>query len=270
VKKPHSTVLSLLTAPLLGLCLLTLVGMMPARVTAQTCTNPPQENSEAAWPVGGPSSPAAIHVNINPTGLTTAQQQAIAAAFTNWQNAPGNNSQITFNITFSTTPVSGTNTYQVNVTQPQNPSDQAETGGETNGSYRVSASTTINPGVTDPTALTQAMAHEIGHTFGLDDCTSCAAGTSVMTEATSLNDTTSGMNGPSACDAATANTVMHNQSPPAVYPDAGGGGGGGDSGGGHYGGLEGDGCTPYYWNYYNSYDGGETWEYDYSEYAGCW
>ncbi|MFN0141317.1 MAG: collagen-like protein [Pyrinomonadaceae bacterium] len=29
-------------------------------------------------------------------------------------------------------------------------------------------------------------------------------------------------------------------------------------------------CTPYYWVYYLSWDGGQTWEYQYSEYAGCW
>lgn len=58
---------------------------------------------------------------------------------------------------------------------------------------------------------------------------------------------------------------MHNQDPNGGYY---GGGGGGD-GGGYYGGGGGY-CTPYYWNYYTSYDGGETWDYDYSEYAGCW
>jgi hypothetical protein len=270
VKKPLSNILSLWMTPLLGLCLLISVSVITVQVAAQSCVNnPPQQDSRSAWPIGGPSYPAAVQVNINPTGLTTQQQQAIAAGFTNWQNAPGNNSQITFNITFSTTAVSGVNTYQVNVQTPSLGADyQAETGGGTNGSYRTNAFTNINPGVTDPTALTQAMAHEIGHTFGLADCPSCAAGTSVMTLATSLNDTTSGRTGPSACDAATANTAMHNQDPNG----GGGGGGGGDGGygGGGYGGGGGGYCTPYYWNYYNSYDGGATWEYDYSEYAGCW
>ena len=269
MKNPLSKILSLRMTPLLGLCLLIVGSMMTVHVAAQTCTDPPQQDSKTAWPVGGPSYPAAINVNINPTGLSTQQQQAIAAAFNNWQNAPGNNSQITFNVTFSTTPVSGTNTYQVNVQTPSlGTGYQAETGGGSNGSYRVSAFTNINPGVTDTTALTQAMAHEIGHTFGLGDCTSCAAGTSVMTLATSLNDTTSGMNGPSGCDAATANTVMHNQDPGGGYIGGGGGGGGGDiGGGGYYGGGY---CTPYYWCYYTSYDGGHTWEFDYAEYAGCW
>ena len=41
----------------------------------------------------------------------------------------------------------------------------------------------------------------------------------------------------------------------------GGGPGGGDPGG--Y-------CTPYYWVYYQSWDGGETWEVVDIQYAGCW
>lgn len=212
MKKLLSQGLSIWMMSLLALCSLVSIYMLTVRVAAQSCTNPPQQDSRSAWPIGGPSYPTPIQVNINPTGLTTQQQQAIAAAFSNWQYAPGNNSSITFNITFNTTPVSGINTYQVNVQTPSLGANyQAETGGGTNGSYRTSAFTNINPGVTDLTALTQAMAHEIGHTFALGDCTACAAGTSVMTLATSLNDTTSGRNGPSGCDAATANTAMHNQ-----------------------------------------------------------
>jgi hypothetical protein len=48
------------------------------------------------------------------------------------------------------------------------------------------------------------MAHEIGHTFGLADCDGCTAGSSVMTNADGMDDTTSGLTGPSPCDAAAA------------------------------------------------------------------
>jgi hypothetical protein len=41
-------------------------------------------------------------------------------------------------------------------------------------------------------------------------------------------------------------------------PGGGGGGGGGYS------------CTPYYWVYYESYDGGQTWYVVDMSYAGCW
>ncbi len=43
----------------------------------------------------------------------------------------------------------------------------------------------------------------------------------------------------------------------------GSGGGGGGGGGGGY-------CTPYYWVYYESYDGGRTWHVVDVSYAGCW
>jgi hypothetical protein len=40
-------------------------------------------------------------------------------------------------------------------------------------------------------------------------------------------------------------------------------GGGGGGGGGYY-------CTPYFWVYYESYDGGRTWSVVDIQYAGCW
>ena len=55
------------------------------------------------------------------------------------------------------------------------------TGGTGSTTARVSAFTSIHPNVTDCTALTETIAHEIGHTFGLGDCNNCtAAGQSVM------------------------------------------------------------------------------------------
>lgn len=46
------------------------------------------------------------------------------------------------------------------------------------------------------------MAHEIGHSFGLNDCTSCSAATSVMTlpPCCDYNDTSAGRSAPSSCD----------------------------------------------------------------------
>ena len=59
----------------------------------------------------------------------------------------------------------------------------------------------INPGVTDPTAFAQVMSHEIGHTFGLDECPTCPAGSSAMTLPPSGNlNATGGHDGPTPCD----------------------------------------------------------------------
>jgi hypothetical protein len=90
-------------------------------------------------------------------------------------------------------PSSGQNSYQVYSEIPHSGSDyQGETGGQALYGRRYSAYTRIHTGVTDITALRHVMSHEIGHTFGLDDCIYCFLGSSAMTLGTSLNDTTSG------------------------------------------------------------------------------
>jgi hypothetical protein len=59
----------------------------------------------------------------------------------------------------------------------------------------------VHPDVTNCTALTEAMAHEIGHTYGLDDCPACPLNSSTMTGYNGMNDTGSGSTSPSNCDA---------------------------------------------------------------------
>ena len=77
----------------------------------------------------------------------------------------------------------------------------------------------IAPEVID-LALTEMMAHEIGHTFGLDDCDGCTAGSSAMNQAVEgMDDTTSGRTGPSPCDQAAATAAGN-------YNNNTGGGGG--------------------------------------------
>lgn len=50
------------------------------------------------------------------------------------------------------------------------------------------------------------MVHEIGHTFGLDDCGSCNINQSIMADADSMN-STNGLNYPTICDFAVSNYV---------------------------------------------------------------
>jgi hypothetical protein len=129
----------------------------------------------------------------------------------------------------------------------------------------------INPDVTDPSALANAMSHEIGHNFGLnhtaDGSVSNRTASSLYDSNIGLNDTTTGAPGPTPCDNQVINSIyasggVRNITPPS---DGGGGGGGGDLGGGYY-----EPCTPYYWCYFESWDGGETWELVDISYAGCW
>jgi len=182
---------------LLSINILGLVSADEADCT--NCTPPPNNGSvasaqQSSWPAG-----ATVRVYIDPAfAQIPGAVQAIQDAFTNWSNAAG--SGVTFQ--FSSTPVSGQNTYTVNRQEPSlGPGFQGETGGQTSGGHRYSAFSNLNPGVTLPAALTQAMAHELGHTFGLGDAPgNCQNRGSAMNLAPSLNDTTRGADGPTNCD----------------------------------------------------------------------
>jgi hypothetical protein len=57
----------------------------------------------------------------------------------------------------------------------------------------------IDPVLTNPKALTNAMAHELGHNFGLVDCYRCKSRSTVMIQFKSVNQPND-MEGPTACD----------------------------------------------------------------------
>jgi hypothetical protein len=183
------------------------------------CPNPPIWAKMWSWSQGAP-----VSVNIDPS-YNQLQREGIHDAFVNWQTATGGRWGVTFTFTYSSTPVSGVNTHQVTKTNPACPLNttcQAITGGTTSGIRRTSAYTNVNPLITDAIALKQSMAHEIGHTFGLDDCSSCDQITTLMADATSMNDT-GGLESPSYCDVAVTNTLYATPSPspspsPALPP----------------------------------------------------
>lgn len=55
--------------------------------------------------------------------------------------------------------------------------------------------------ITNPDALTNAIAHELGHNFGLVDCYSCKSKSTVMNQFKAVN-VPNGMEGPTSCDVA--------------------------------------------------------------------
>jgi hypothetical protein len=59
----------------------------------------------------------------------------------------------------------------------------------------------IDPVLTNPKALTNAIAHELGHNFGLLDCYSCKKSSTVMNQFKTIN-VPNDMEGPTACDIA--------------------------------------------------------------------
>lgn len=59
----------------------------------------------------------------------------------------------------------------------------------------------IDPAFKNPETLTNAVAHELGHSFGLTDCYECKDGSTVMNKLKAMN-VSNGMVGPTACDVA--------------------------------------------------------------------
>lgn len=238
---------------LLSLCFLG-VGLFTGSAKAQTACYQTSCTVDCDNAHGGPGScpnpatatfpqNAAITVNIDPAWRNVGgvdMSSCIATAFTNWQNANNNYSGLRFNtITYNSTPVAGQNTIQVNAptTLPGN-----TTAGQTTPNYDTagnfySATVQIDSRATNCTAITQTMAHELGHLMGLQDCNDCCAGTSVMTPVKCMdagcttidfNDTTLGRTTPGGCDVGTMNTHYDPSklNPVQPNPPATGGGGG--------------------------------------------
>ena len=63
------------------------------------------------------------------------------------------------------------------------------------------ATIVIDPLLTSPKTLTNAVAHELGHSFGLLDCYSCKQKSTVMIQFKTVN-ASNEMDGPTACDVA--------------------------------------------------------------------
>lgn len=87
-----------------------------------------------------------------------------------------------------------------------------ETGGQSaslNGvERRYNATININPNITNCEAFKQTLAHEIGHTLGLGECTACyAQKQSMMVGSAGFNDTGNGVTLPRPCDIAVWNAV---------------------------------------------------------------
>ena len=64
----------------------------------------------------------------------------------------------------------------------------------------------IDPRLTNPKTLTNAVAHELGHSFGLLDCYDCKKNSTVMIKFDAIN-AANDMHGPSPCDVAQVQRV---------------------------------------------------------------
>src|SRR5205085_12184618 len=106
------------------------------------------------------------------------------------------------------------NGLQVNKPTNLDPAEFGETYPGDNGTNRNSGVINVNSNITNCTALQQTLAHEIGHTLGLDDCCSCQGSSSIMgcgvcaqnnanntaCAVADYNNTSNGAIGPATCD----------------------------------------------------------------------
>ena len=166
------------------------------------------QGKASAWKQG-----ETVNVSIGP-GFTGPQVEAIKEQLAKWRNAGGAN--VTFNYVApgAAGPGSAGGGRPILFIDRVTP---RESGAGAQGELRGYSTTygtrgdsfmEINPGVDDPTAFNHVMSHEIGHTFGLDECGYCAANTSAMTRppSASLN-AAGGHDGPTTCD---SNKVKEN------------------------------------------------------------
>src|ERR1044072_5558581 len=171
---------------------------------------------------------ALVSVNIDSNSFTAAEYsnciRPVFEAFNLANGSSGGNwSGVRFSVTYGTNTVAVVNNdqadnvsgvslgYQVNRDSNLAPTRAGETFRSNDGTHRDSAVTSVNMGVTNCLALQQLMAHEIGHTFGLGECTGCAAGASIMNQRSTLNDTSQGATAPTPCDTSVIRSTSNYQ-----------------------------------------------------------
>ncbi len=150
---------------------------------------------------------------------------------------------------------------------PPNSGDAGFTAVSSTPTNAVSQEIWINTQITDPCAVAQSAAHEIGHGFALDDCDGCPFASTVMVDAQGGYNAANGTYGPTTCDNATVRAAANYHT--SQTTEEGGGSGttrGGNSIEGYYY-YE---CTTYFWVLYWSWDDGQTWVEQNRWEAGCW
>ena len=182
-----------LIASTLAIGILCLPAVAKSQISSD-CASPPPKGPQWSWSRG---AVVTVFVSDDFSSFTGARQ-AIEGAFRLWtaENPLG----VKFDLIYREPALTAANTMTVRSVSLKG-TGQAQT---VLGSYAgalIFARCEIDKRVTDPTAIANAMAHEIGHTFGLAECDDCEDGSSVMTRYSGIyNDTTTGRNGPSACD----------------------------------------------------------------------
>lgn len=246
--------------------------------TPTTCNgyNTPYTNSKG-WEQG-----KTVEYYIDPSISGTDAVNAINDAFDNWTLSKNENgSGVSYQRVMSPPPAGTGITIKsvpdiVNVDQngvERRARADAQVTDRDSSNYALAAEIRIDNVMTGYDAVLEAVSHEIGHPAGFADCIyadgGCTEGDSIMAgveydgnDKSTYNQSYGRYTAPTKCD----NQALKDSN--YVPNPIGGGGGGGDPGTG--GGGPGYPCTPYYWVYYESWDGGRTWEMVDVSYAGCW
>lgn len=186
-------------------------------ISAQTCQNPPQTLLAASFP-----QYSTINVYIEPT-FTQSQKDSIREQLDLWSYQ--GLASVSFNEVFDVGSLGYPFANNANPTMefirsvPTPSTAQATTGGQAFNGCRATAYITINPGVTDPTAFSHVVSHELGHTLALNDCGTCNAGTTAMTlpQTANLNEA-GGHSGPTSCDASQLRACIRPTPTPTPTP----------------------------------------------------
>jgi hypothetical protein len=182
------------------------------------CAKPPALGESSTWKQG-----ATVNVMIDPA-FSSAQRQVIKDQFEKWKNAGGAN--VNFDFVEPSKAGGGTTSggppilsVMRQIPDKKGATAQGETEGFSYNGNRGDTFIDINPGVTDPTAFIHVISHEIGHTFGLDECPDCAPGTSAMTEPQTPDlNAAGGHDGPTPCDSEVVRDNGQYTPPPSPTP----------------------------------------------------
>jgi len=247
-RRSSSPAIWILAALCLGLVIFNVaVFDITKTVEAQQCTCPQMNvggNTSLTWPPGA-TVKVFFYDNVSPDRRAIYEQ-----ALRNWGGVQG--------VTFTTDVATGMAQYTMSISDAIPNGDNSLRGQvvwqywDSNGVLQ-GVDIQMNPNVTDPTALLNAMSHEIAHNFGLnhtqDGSLSNCTSSSLYDSSIGLNDTTTGAPGPTACDVPVINSIYASGGAHYVAPPSGGGSGGGDPAGG--GGDSGGYCTEYWWVEYS-------------------
>jgi hypothetical protein len=207
-------------------CLSSLLWARPVITTAKGATTT-GEGSGAALPMPkqcrtGETSPAAlgwrwrpgtvVRINYLKNNFNGAEAEALSRAVNNWNDALREiDSQIVFVLEGEREGIA-TDGASITVLRgiPRGKERLGEIKLHSISNGHVHLIVTINPVITDLSALTSLMTHELGHSLGLADCYECRRGTTAMA-AFKSNNRGNDVYEPSACDKYTVAAVYASQ-----------------------------------------------------------